>query len=119
MTKERIKELIPIFQAWIDGKQIQQRASFVDDWRNVDGELIGNASDEYRIAPEPTMRPMTRGEVLYKVTTTPGMVVREDGGEANAGYGWVFKDKIPRFEWAIIDAHGDPIDGWHKFEVEA
>jgi hypothetical protein len=92
----------------------------------------GQKDDEYRIKPKPKMRPMTRGEVLYMVTTTPGMVIRYnrermekikpewvDGAsfEINPANIWCARDKEIGFtDYAIIDRHGNPIDGWHKIE---
>lgn len=36
---------------------------------DVSGELLTGSMDDSRIKPEPVIRPMTRGEVLYIVTT--------------------------------------------------
>jgi hypothetical protein len=117
MTRERAKELAPIIAAFGNGVDIEYRP-FGGQWDSVDR---GNWLDacEYRIKPASKRRPMTRGEVLYMVTTTPAMVVRLDGGDAySAGY-FSFSDAINNYEYAIIDKHGEPVDGWHKFEIEA
>ena len=67
--------------------------------------------------PEPKTRQMTRGEVLYMVTTTPAMVVRERGGALICPAQFANYISYGNYEYAIIDKTGEPIDGWHKFEV--
>jgi len=74
-------------------------------------------SDLYRIKPEPRTRPMTRGEVLYMVTTTPAMVLRVIGGPMSWLYPSQSIDFDTEYEYAIIDKTGEPIDGWKRFEV--
>jgi hypothetical protein len=116
MTRERAKELAPIISAYGEGKTIQVKGD-EDKWYAVEKPAFDDYS-EYRIKPEPRMRPMTRGEVLYKVTTTPGMVVRNESGRVEAAQFWhIDFIYIPGFEWAIIDASGNTGE-WHKFEVE-
>ena len=117
MTRERAKELAPIIAAYGDGREVQIAYEF-ERW----GTFIGQAGFDfenasYRIKPEPRTRPMTRGEALYMVTTTPAMVIKHpswgDVYPSHVLFATSFKD----CEYAIIDKHGDPIDGWHKFEV--
>ena len=123
MTRERAAELWPIIRAYGEGKDFQYRTAGSSlDWISTNDNFMGEHCDslEYRIKPEPKKRPMTRGEVLYMVTTTPGMVIRELGdteiGCAAVAYcGPYIPEKL---EYAIIDASGEPIDGWHKFEKE-
>jgi len=121
MTRERAKELAPIIQAYGEGKTIQFRCGDSDTWEDL--EQGRNASFrydlDYRNKPVPSTRPMTRGEVLYMVTTTPAMVVRGQGGiyECPAAAS-DYTDDISEMKYAIIDKQGNPIDGWHKFEIE-
>lgn len=128
MTRERAKELLPVIQAFAEGKTIEYRDSAdVIEWSVLSEPSWADLS-LYRIAPEPKRRPMTRGEVLYKVTTTPGMVVRWPNDYNPIAYPALahdfdpddesFRDKYKWMEWAIIDATGEPVDGWHKFEIE-
>jgi hypothetical protein len=119
MNRKRVKELLPVFQAYADGKEIEflDRGRWIGFKENnppiwMDGVI-------YRIKPEPKKRLMTRGEVLYKVTNTPGMVVRQDKGLVVPAQCYMFESKIERYEWAIIDKTGESVDGqWHKFGVE-
>jgi hypothetical protein len=116
MTRERAKELAPIIQAYGEGK--------VCEWQMSNGSWSETAVLEcmdgrnYRIKPEPKTRPMTRGEVLYMVTTTPAMVVRYRSTEPSLPAYFDYDDTLDGYEYAIIDKHGEPIGGWHKFEVE-
>jgi hypothetical protein len=117
MTRERAKELAPIIAAFGNGADIEYRP-FGAQWDSVGR---GNWLDacEYRIKPAPKMRPMTRGEVLYMATTTPAMVVRHDSDPPQAPGYLGFCDPIDCYEYAIINKHGEPVDGWKKFEIEA
>lgn len=54
MNRERAKELLPVIQAFIDGKQIQCRgkgANHTTEWINLDAPNWDYRS-EYRVAPE-------------------------------------------------------------------
>lgn len=129
MTRERAKELAPIIKAYGEGKEVEFKNELMKDWKLVSQDIFGhrefNAVDgiQYRIKPETVTRPMTRGEVLYMVTTTPWMVVRESSRHAYypAQFFEYNDDRMTGYvkdmEYAIIDKHGNPIDGWHKFET--
>ena len=56
MTKERAKELIPVIQAYAEGKTMQVRiAGDGDPWQDYTGECpnFENGNWEWRIKPEP------------------------------------------------------------------
>lgn len=120
MTRERAKELAPIIQAYGEGKESEYFDSVSSSWRfaGSKGCPFDDAFD-YRIKPEPKTRPMTRGEVLYMMTTTPAMVLRHPRWDHPFPAQCDMDDqKLDEYEYAIIDKHGNPIDGWHKFEIE-
>ena len=53
MTRKELKELLPVMQAWAEGKTIQ--CNFGDGWRDADIDLdlsLGDIS-KFRIKPEP------------------------------------------------------------------
>jgi hypothetical protein len=56
MDRERAKELLPIIQAFAEGRAIQWRASLYDPWITIDclGDISLAEGFEYRIKPEPT-----------------------------------------------------------------
>ena len=55
MTREEAKDLLPIIQAWAEGKNIQ----FLSDgeWHDIDQADFTCYPDKYRIKPEPKYRP--------------------------------------------------------------
>ena len=63
MTREEVKELLPIIQAFVEGKKIQFRCK-TGEWLNILSEFDFTLSpDDYRIKPEPKYRPFkTQGE---------------------------------------------------------
>jgi hypothetical protein len=130
MTRERAKELAPIIKAYGDGAEIEFLNSD-NEWDSA-GAMGCPFRDgtEYRIKPELKKRPMTRGEVIYRLTE-PHCVIRF-GKEEYFPVGIDLDQEcvdnpvnleslmeyLDGYTYAIIDKHGDPIDGWHKFEVE-
>lgn len=67
MTKEEVKELLPIMQAFAEGKQIQQK---LDGWVHwVDTEEFDfneGTRIKYRIKPEPKYRPFKSQEECWQ-----------------------------------------------------
>lgn len=66
MTRELVKELLPIIKAFAEGKTIQFRTnnrSWVD---LVDNNLEINVLFEYRIKPEPKYRPFKSQEECWQ-----------------------------------------------------
>ena len=65
MTREEIKELLPIIQAFADGKAIQFRCK-TGEWLNMLSEFALTLSpDDYRIKPEPKYRPFKSQEECW------------------------------------------------------
>ena len=66
MTREEAKELLPIIQAWAEGKNIQ----FLSDgeWHDINQADFTCYPDKYRIKPEPKYRPFkTQEECLQEM----------------------------------------------------
>lgn len=67
MTREQAKELLPIIQAFAEGKKIQYR-NHSDEWidikENEGLSFISHPSD-YRIKPEPKYRPFETKEECW------------------------------------------------------
>ena len=63
MTREQAKELLPIIQAWAEGKNIQ----FLRDgeWHDINQADVTCYPDKYRIKPEPKYRPFKTKEECW------------------------------------------------------
>lgn len=63
MTREEAKELLPIIQAWAEGKNIQ----FLSDgeWHDINQADFTCYPDKYRIKPEPKYRPFKTKEECW------------------------------------------------------
>lgn len=59
MTREEVKELLPIIQAWTEGKEIQfkSRSGKWTDVKENEGLSFVYSLSDYRIKPEPKYRP--------------------------------------------------------------
>ena len=65
MTREEIKELLPIMQAFAEGKKIQFRCK-TGEWLNILNKFDFTLSpDDYRIKPEPKYRPFKSQEECW------------------------------------------------------
>ena len=64
MTREEAKELLPIIQAWAEGKNIQ----FLSDgeWHDINQADFTCYPDKYRIKPEPKYRPFETQEECWE-----------------------------------------------------
>jgi hypothetical protein len=60
MTRERAKELLPVIQAYAEGKEVEWKAS--RGWKLAQ-EPKWVIDNEYRIKPEPKLRSWNREEV--------------------------------------------------------
>ena len=81
MTREEAKELLPIIQAWAEGKNIQ----FLSDgeWHDINQADFTCYPDKYRIKPEPKYRPFKSQEECWnEMHNHPdfGWVKRINGG---------------------------------------
>ena len=68
MTREEAKELLPIMQAYAEGKTIQFKIDGFTDWTDVDTiNLEPNSKrGKYRIKPEPKYRPFKSVEECWQ-----------------------------------------------------
>ena len=64
MTREEAKQLLPIIQAFAEGKAIQQTDGY--DWYDLDDpDFMANGSS-YRIKPETKYRPFKNADECWK-----------------------------------------------------
>lgn len=66
LTREKAKELLPIMQAFAEGKTIQVRINNDSSWTDLlDDKLEISNLYEYRIKPEPKYRPFKNQEECW------------------------------------------------------
>lgn len=70
MTREKMKEWLPIFQAYAEGKPIEYKEKGKEEWRKIrddaDRSNFDFAHYEYRIKPEPKYRPFKDGQECWE-----------------------------------------------------
>lgn len=95
MNRQEAKELLPIIQAFAEGKKIEVRVGN-DRWTETD-EVYGGRNNDYyyRIKPEPNYRPFKNAEECWQEM------------QKHKPFGWL-KDKINNQYHNIlaIDAYG-------------
>ena len=122
MTREDVKKLLPIIQAFSEGKKIQWLKPDSDEWidvvggDNVDFEDLTEFYVAYRIKPEPKYRPFKNAEECWNEM------------QKHQPFGWLKdKDSELRNIQALTEkmstiADGvylrgiNLINGWHVFE---
>lgn len=67
MTREEAKELLPIIQAFVEGKQIQDKIEGLTDWCDTDEIYLQYEGKKlkHRIKPEPKYRPFHNVEECW------------------------------------------------------
>ena len=65
MTREEAKQLLPIIQAYIEGKQIQQLSNKWKDINELNINCLLNNPELYRIKPEPKYYPFANAEECW------------------------------------------------------
>ena len=63
MTREEAKKLLPIIQAFAEGKTIQYK--FSEGWRDLDELTALSDMSKYRVKPEPKYRPFKNQEECW------------------------------------------------------
>lgn len=68
MTREEAKELLPIIQAFAEGKDIQIRNITDDGWDDINDDRMSFCAkaEAYRIKPEPKYRPFKTQEECWQ-----------------------------------------------------
>lgn len=66
MTRENAKELLPIIQAFVEGKTIEFRESGCTLWTESVSPIFNFAIFEYRIKREPKYRPFANAEECWQ-----------------------------------------------------
>ena len=106
MNRKEAKELMPIIQAFAEGKTIQYYDSLIDiaDWEDCENPNFENLTYKFRIKPEPTYRPFKDAEECWQEM------------QKHQPFGWVkstlFKDfaLVNRVTTLYVEINRDIID---------
>ena len=77
MTKEETKKAIEVMQGFCDGKQIQIKKFGDDVWQYVNVPVWDFLTFEYRIKPEPKVRPYKNAKEFLQAQKEHGMYIFE------------------------------------------
>lgn len=81
MTREKAKELLPIIQAYAEGKDIE--IFFGNEWIKITNPDFTLSPENYRIKPEPEYRPFKTKEECWNEMhhhSYFGLLIRIDSG---------------------------------------
>lgn len=65
MNRKQAKELLPIIQAFAEGKIVQFKSAF-GNWTDCDDVLFNYPPKDYRIKPEPQYRPFKNAQECWE-----------------------------------------------------
>lgn len=66
MTREQAKELLPVIQAFAEGKEIEFRNKSFKEWSIIENPSFDPNITNYRIKPEPKYRPFKDAEECWQ-----------------------------------------------------
>ena len=66
MVKEGLKKILPVMQAFVEGKTIQRYDDKKDDWYDISPNANIDFCYDYRIKPEPKYRPFKTIEECWE-----------------------------------------------------
>lgn len=89
MTREQVKELLPIIKAFSEGKTIQC-LNIDNNWEVKDNPAFNVSPEKYRIKPEPTYRPFKNAEECWQEM------------QKHQPFGWVKKEDLVNEIFCII-----------------
>ena len=95
MTREQAKKLLPIIQAWAEGKNIQFLSD--DEWHDINQADFTCYPDKYRIKPEPKYRPFKTQEECWNEMLK------------HQPFGWIY-NKNDSCYYCIISVDEDKIE---------
>ena len=105
MTREEAKELLPIIQAFAEGKTIQGRTKNRPWFDLLNNKLEMCGLFEYRIKPEPKYRPFNNSKECWEEM------------QKHQPFGWV-KNEQTKFNIVCIRTNGTVINNnsWYSFK---
>lgn len=96
MTREKVKELLPIIQAFAEGKEIEIKTKEGVRWSTLeedDIQYLDFKKCDFRIKPEPKYRPFKNAEECFEEM------------QKHQPFGWV-KDEQMKFNIVCIRPNG-------------
>ena len=104
MTREEANELLPIIQAFAEGKTIQVRINNDSSWTDLlDTKLEISNLYEYRIKPEPKYRPFKTKEECWKEMLKHQL------------FGWIKSNGNDLYSIASINCEGITTFAYYRF----
>lgn len=101
MTREEVKELLPIMQAYAEGKTVQYLSAGGHRWLDCNDPLFSK-DDKYRIKPEPKYRPFKSREECWNEM------------HKHPDFGWV-KSKEDQYINILSVDDNKSFSNWFKF----
>lgn len=104
MTREEANELLPIIQAFAEGKTIQVRINNDSSWTDLlDTKLEISNLYEYRIKPEPKYRPFKTQKECWKEMLK------------HQPFGWIKSNGNDLYSIASINCEGITTFAYYRF----
>lgn len=117
MTRNEVKELLPIMQAFAEGKTIEERIIGNDNWIETDEIYGGRNNDyDYRVKPTPKYRPFKNAEECWnemKKHQPFGWLKDKDSELRNIQ---ALTEKMSTIADGVYLRGINLINGWHVFE---
>lgn len=66
MNRQQAKELLPIIQAFVEGRKIEYREKGEEYWGETNMPTFNIDSNEYRIKPDPKYRPFANADECWQ-----------------------------------------------------
>ena len=86
MNRKQAKELLPIIQAFAEGKTIEFRNKSFKEWAEIDNPSFDPTITNYRIKPEPKYRPFKNAEECWQEM------------QKHQPFGWIRNKKTKEYE---------------------
>lgn len=104
MTIQEAKELLPIIQAFADGKTVQLFNGANERWEDLDEPTFDGDPSDYRIKPEPKYRPFKSQEECWQemFKHQPFGWLKNKGG-SDILIDFIYMGKEPMIVWATGD----------------
>ena len=102
MVKESLKKILPVMQAFVEGKTIQRYDDKKDDWYDISPNANIDFCYDYRIKPEPKYRPFKSKEECWQemLKHQPFGWLKNKKRESVILIGNVYMDKEVSIVWA-------------------